>query len=1630
VSLHTEKVVENKNISSSGGAPIAVTEADPAKVSSTQTAGGSGDVPGDPGPSTAPTPTSRHSRLKRRYVIAAILLAAVLLIGVVAVLLAMRSKNNVSNLSNVLDPQQVAQKYSPLTVSLDDLAQSGNLSIDGTPSLAVNGQLRVNNSLVLSATSQPKNAVAGQLYYDTGSNLLRYYDGAKFNNLLTEAETVQSIGGVQGNISLGGNLSIVNGVLSTTNSGVLTIQGQSGDIQLTSGGGIAIDGTTLTNTGVTSLGGASGGVTLGSGLAVSGGVLRNSGVNSLSAGTPDLTVTSDGQGNLTISNVGGGSGTVSSPGGTAGRIAKFTGVQTIVDSLLSESGTVVTVNGDLNVTGATTLGTPLAVTSGGTGANSAAGARSNLGAAASGANSDITSLSGLTTALSVIQGGTGVGTLAANGVLLGNGTSAVSSLVAGGAGLCLVSGAGAPSWQACPGSGGVASVNGLTGALTIANASTSGSTITIDDASTSQKGIAQFNATNFSASGGVINTAQDINVTAAPQFGRLTLTSSQATNPMLLVNNTNGAASGNLIDLQLNGVSRLSVTPAGAMTLSGTINGQTISSAANLTGTLAVAGAASLNGGASVTGTLTANTITPTGALTVGATTQSFTLQGNASSTLTANSGANTTTMSFQAPTANVTYRLLTAAAGTYDICTTVGNCAGVGGGVTTSGGTTNRIAKFTGSQAIADSIISDDGSTVTVGGTLAVNTITPSAAMTVGSTGQTLTLQGSSTSLSSTSGGITNSLTFATPSGSNKTITLPDATGTVAVSATGPLQLNAAGQISCPTCVTSGGGSGGVGAVDSLNGLTGTLSLANASGSGATITIDDASTSQKGIAQFNGTNFTASGGIVNTIQDINTTAAPQFGRLTVTSSQATNDMMTINNTNAGGTGSLLKLQLNGADRFTVDPAGNVVANGTLTSGAINGQTISSTASFTGTLAVAGNITTSATLNANAIGVTTNANISGTTSTGALSVTNNAGVGGNLDVTGSIATNTITNSGALTIGNTAQSFTLQGSAASTITATDSGNTTGLSFQTPTANVTYRLLTAAAGTYDVCTTAGNCPSGVTGSGTNGKIAKFTGSGSLGDSILTESGSTITVAGNMNLASGNQYQINGTQISSSALSNDSNLAKLNASQTFTNNNTFQSSSATGFLVQTAASAAVLTVDTSAARVMVGAGTATEKMDVIGNVKVRDAATATKSIRQRTNGLDLDFEAAGDKIQFSTWSAADFTGTQYNQFRLNADGTPIDFQRAIDLVNAVDGDVALKVTGTATQTADIFQVKANASAVLMAVNPTGATTLKNSANSTAAFQVQNASSTALFTVDSSNARLYVGPTAGDTTGALLVLGNKTNSGDPSGVNGGIYYNSSTHQFRCYRGINGTAADGAWENCGVNPIDRGFVLEDEFMSGDMSSGNMGDLGWADVSFGSGSCTYIQNSSTGPATSADHPGIVRCVTAAASNTGSRMYLGGNDLGALTLAAGNVIKTSVAVGNTSGTNANVLRVGADTAFDHNASTNSGIWWEADPSASANWRYCYATGGAATCAASGTAIAANTFVSLEIRITATGSGTSAADFFINGTKSSVSGVTIGTGAQVDPMFNCFTKGATARNCYIDYYQYRGIASARR
>jgi hypothetical protein len=352
----------------------------------------------------------------------------------------------------------------------------------------------------------------------------------------------------------------------------------------------------------------------------------------------------------------------------------------------------------------------------------------------------------------------------------------------------------------------------------------------------------------------------------------------------------------------------------------------------------------------------------------------------------------------------------------------------------------------------------------------------------------------------------------------------------------------------------------------------------------------------------------------------------------------------------------------------------------------------------------------------------------------------------------------------------------------------------------------------------------------------------------------------------------------------------------------------------------------------------------------------------------------------------------------------------------------------SGTVTVNIDGVQLELGASATAYGAGSvmfngvvTSPVIFKNPSNSVTAFQVQNAAGTTLFQIDTLNNLVYVGNPTADGTGQVLVLDTKNTftagNYDPTGVEGGMYYNSSIKEFRCYR-------DNNWENCGINPIDRGYVFEDDFMSGGTTTGIVGTLGWSFSTITTAD-TMTYNQAT-PAVSADHPGVLRMATPATANYGSVLMLSGNTntTASTALSPNQVVKATVAIGSVTNPT-QVMRVGISTQSTAVARvTNSGVWWEFDPTVSTTrWSYCYATGAAATCAQdTNVSAAANTFVRLEIRIIST----TAVDFFINGYKDSVSSITLGTGSLVIPNIACTSETTAAQYCYVDYYQFRGIA----
>jgi Domain of unknown function (DUF4082) len=321
-------------------------------------------------------------------------------------------------------------------------------------------------------------------------------------------------------------------------------------------------------------------------------------------------------------------------------------------------------------------------------------------------------------------------------------------------------------------------------------------------------------------------------------------------------------------------------------------------------------------------------------------------------------------------------------------------------------------------------------------------------------------------------------------------------------------------------------------------------------------------------------------------------------------------------------------------------------------------------------------------------------------------------------------------------------------------------------------------------------------------------------------------------------------------------------------------------------------------------------------------------------------------------------------------------------------------------------------------------GINTFRNGTDSTSAFTIQNGVGVNLFVADTINNRIFIGPSGGETSGIVLVLANKTTVDDPVGIEGGMYYNRAQKMFRCYR-------NDAWDACANLEVDRGFELYDEFMGGQTTSltanDNIGSLGWHAEAIGAnGSLSF--NPAT-PTPVADRPGVLRLTTPAVANQGTTLMLSNASAGSMLIAKDNILKTTVAVGSVAD---QVLRVGLHTQSSATTQPVSGIWWEADPAANANWRYCFGNGTTATCAPSTTAIAANTWVRLTIQIVSTGSGTSRAILNINGNPNPyvASNVTIDTTNQVSPAYSCYATTGATKDCYLDYFQLKGTANAVR
>jgi hypothetical protein len=364
-------------------------------------------------PAPTPPPAKRQPKslasIGRRAKLLGWIAVAVLLLGaggVAAFLIHASSSRKAVTVGSAND-------YDITSVPLGTLSKNSVLSLDQASELSINGQLRINNSFVLTPTDTPANPLLGQFYLNNTNNLLYYYNGTQFENLATGSE-FNSLGPVSktsagGGLTINGSQLINTGVTSLIGtSNQITVSGASGNITVSLPQDIATGSApTFSAIQVGSLTARPGdsGLVVGNGiqdLSLQGATTTLSSSNggfttSLAFATPTANTT------ITVPDIGGTICTTSGNCGSGGAAVELqpTSPGIAQTGNINISGTVVAgaFSGDgsnlidLNAANITTGA--LAVSNGGTGAINPANARTNLGAAASGVNSDITSLTDL-----------------------------------------------------------------------------------------------------------------------------------------------------------------------------------------------------------------------------------------------------------------------------------------------------------------------------------------------------------------------------------------------------------------------------------------------------------------------------------------------------------------------------------------------------------------------------------------------------------------------------------------------------------------------------------------------------------------------------------------------------------------------------------------------------------------------------------------------------------------------------------------------------------------------------------------------------------------------------------------------------------------------------------------------------------------------------------------------------------------------------------------------------------------------------------------------------------------------------------------------------------------------------------
>jgi hypothetical protein len=344
-------------------------------------------------------------------------------------------------------------------------------------------------------------------------------------------------------------------------------------------------------------------------------------------------------------------------------------------------------------------------------------------------------------------------------------------------------------------------------------------------------------------------------------------------------------------------------------------------------------------------------------------------------------------------------------------------------------------------------------------------------------------------------------------------------------------------------------------------------------------------------------------------------------------------------------------------------------------------------------------------------------------------------------------------------------------------------------------------------------------GVLGSGTNNYVARWTPNGAtLGVGALQDNGTQVGINTTPIFGNGAALDINGVAIAIGTTVPNSGAAGYIRYRDDTGTSRYGlgilgTAGETRFqLIDSIAGVERLTVDSSG---FVGIGTASPA-SLLSNTAINIAgvngagiayggltwATGVTGYTQALYNSSNVATAGGLLVKIagtaSTNIALDVSQgpTQINGgtsiFRVNGDGTA-----GFNTANISTGDV-LTIGSKTTGISGGLRINASD------FSTNGGTLLINKSNGTGTMATIQAGDNITY------GSLALNPEGGNVTigvlnsgsDSLLILDDKTTAGDPTGINGATYYNSSLSKFRCYQG-------GAWLDCIGSGLGTGDILQ-----------------------------------------------------------------------------------------------------------------------------------------------------------------------------------------------------------------------------